>query len=273
MNHRTPIYKATPLYPFSFPPYSPITHKMLVFSLENSDTFLDALYLLSRFRENANIEWSPSMFSLTVPHHYIELNVAFQMMPQFFNHFFSNNTHISKIHLQPLFYTIKSMKEYQYSSMSVFVFKNLERLLIKFYSPRDELPLIRKFEVRYAVYEDFGNVDFEIFVSIDSLQFRHIIQECRDYMVRVTPTHSHVRFCNEVKEFIFAKEAGECIIEGVGKGPAVEFLIPVYPTHVYYNITFQAQRVWLFKSVDKCGTFIIAPVGLFAQFAIYFPLG
>ncbi|KGN45635.1 hypothetical protein Csa_005498 [Cucumis sativus] len=244
-----------------------------MFSLENLDPFLDAIYILSRFGENANIECSPSMFSLIVPHHNLELNVAFQMMPQFFNYFFSNRTHSSKIPIQPLFNTIKRMKEYQITSLSFFVLKLLDRLVLKFSSPRNELPLIRKFRMRCAVKEDMGNIDLETFVSIDSQQFRRVVTGCRDYFVRVTTTHSHVRFSNEIKEFIFAREGGECIMEGVGKGKGTEFLIPIYPTHVFYNITFRAKRVWLFKSIDKLGTFIVAPVGLFARFVIYFPLG
>lgn len=59
----------------------------------------------------------------------------------------------------------------------------------------------------------------------------------------------------------------QCIVEG-----ETEFLIPTYPFHVYNNISFEAKRVWFFKSVDKLGSFIIAPVGLFARFSIYFPI-
>ncbi|XP_038906674.1 uncharacterized protein LOC120092605 [Benincasa hispida] len=165
------------------------------------------------------------------------------------------------------------MHESQITSLTLFVLKLVDRLLLKFSSPWNEIPLIRKFGMMCAVKEDMGNIDLRTFVSIDSKQFRHVITECRDYFVRVTPTRSHVRFSNEIKEFIFSKEGGECIIEGVGKGAVTEFLIPVYPMNVFYNITFQAERIWLFKSSDNRGTVIIAPVGLFAQFIIYFPLG
>lgn len=224
-----------------------------MFRLERLDPLLDAINILVRFGENGNIECCPSMFSIIVPHHYLELNVAFQMMPQFFNHFFSNNTHSSKILLQPLLITLKRMKQHQITSLSLFVLKLLHRLVLKFSSPRNELPLIRKFGMMCAMKEDMGNIDFGTFVSIDSQRFRRIVTECRDYFVRVTPTHSHVRFSNEIKEFIFCKEGGECIIGGVGKGAVTEFLIPIYPTHIFYNISFQAERVWLFKSSDNRG--------------------
>ncbi|KAL0538095.1 hypothetical protein IC582_027091 [Cucumis melo] len=239
-----------------------------MFSLENVDPLLDALYILSRCAENTIIQCSPSMVSIIVLHHELDLNVSFQMMPQFFSHFASNKTHSSKTLIQPLYNTLKRMKESQITSFSFFLLPPLDHLVLKFYSPRDESPLIRKFGKVNAAKENLRNIDFETFVSIDSLQFRRIIKKCRDYFVSVTPRHSDVKFSNEVRDFIFPKEgAGECIAEG-----KTEFLIPTYPFHVFNNIGFQSKRVWLFKSVDKLGTFIIAPVGLFAQFAIYYPV-
>uniref|UniRef100_A0A9I9EL33 Uncharacterized protein n=1 Tax=Cucumis melo TaxID=3656 RepID=A0A9I9EL33_CUCME len=261
---------------------------MLMFSLENVDPLLDALYILSRCAENTIIQCSPSMVSIIVLHHELDLNVSFQMMPQFFSHFASNKTHSSKTLIQPLYNTLKRMKESQITSFSFFLLPPLDHLVLKFYSPRNESPLIRKFGKVNAAKENLRNIDFETFVSIDSLQFRRIIKKCRDYFVSVTPRHSDVKFSNEVRDFIFPKEkdekwvliklvwladvmmlqgAGECIAEG-----KTEFLIPTYPFHVFNNIGFQSKRVWLFKSVDKLGTFIIAPVGLFAQFAIYYPV-
>ncbi|XP_031744080.1 uncharacterized protein LOC116404776 [Cucumis sativus] len=225
--------------------------------------------ILSRCSENTIIQCSPSMLSLIVLHHELDLNVSFQMTPRFFNHFASNKTHSSKTLTQPLFNTLKRMKESKFTSLSFFVLQPLDHLVLKLYPPRSEPPLIRKFGKVYAVKENLGNVDLETFVSIDSLQFRRIINKCRDYFVSVTPRHSDVKFSNEVREFIFPKEGAgdQCIVEG-----ETEFLIPTYPFHVYNNISFEAKRVWFFKSVDKLGSFIIAPVGLFARFSIYFPI-
>ncbi|CAK9328869.1 unnamed protein product [Citrullus colocynthis] len=244
-----------------------------MFRVERWDPLLDAIFLLHRFGKNGNIECSPSMLSIIVPHHYLELTVAFQMMPQFFNHFFSKNTHCSKIFLQPLYSTLKRMHESQFSTISLFLLKRLDRLLIQFSSPRNKLTLIRKFGIMRTVNVEFGNIDFGTFVSIDAQQFRHVVTEFHDYFVSIIPTTSHVLFSIEVKEIVFEREQGECIIGGIRQGVNTEFHFPIYPSHIFYNITFQSERVWFFKTTDGRGTLIVAPVGLFAQFVIYFPLG
>lgn len=134
-NKATPFYIYIYIYPFSqsFPPY--FTTIMLMFSLENVDPLLDALYILSRCAENTIIQCSPSMVSIIVLHHELDLNVSFQMMPQFFSHFASNKTHSSKTLIQPLYNTLKRMKESQITSFSFFLLPPLDHLVLKFYSP------------------------------------------------------------------------------------------------------------------------------------------
>ena len=115
--------------------FLPFTTTMLMFRLENLDPLLDAMRILSRCSENTIIQCSPSMLSLIVLHHELDLNVSFQMTPRFFNHFASNKTHSSKTLPQPLFNTLKRMKESKFTSLSFFVLQPLDHLVLKLYPP------------------------------------------------------------------------------------------------------------------------------------------
>ncbi|XP_023006673.1 uncharacterized protein LOC111499328 [Cucurbita maxima] len=155
---------------------------------------------------------------------------------------------------------------------ALFVLRRNDRLVLKFSPPGNDMPLVRTMALNETVKEDVGRINLETFVSIESEVFRHMVAEFRGYIVCVLPTPSSVMFSIEVKELILDKAKGECIIEGVAEEVQTEFLIPLYPWHIFYNMTFHSKRIWLFKTFDK-STLIIAPVGLYAQYSIFFPLG
>ncbi|XP_022958856.1 uncharacterized protein LOC111460010 [Cucurbita moschata] len=244
---------------------------MLLLKIDCADFLLEVIYILNRFAESANVECSPDLFSIAVTHHSLELNVAFQMMPEFFTLFYSHKSHVSKILLSPLYYTIRRMQYFNIPLAALYVLRRPERLNLKFTPPGNEMPLLRNMSMTQTMKGHMGQINLETFVSIDSEVFRRMVIEFRGYVVYVHLTSSNVTFSIEIKDIVLEQEEGECIIGGT-EGELTDFLIPLCPWHVFYTITYHSRRVWLFKAIDR-STMIVAPVGLYAQYAMHFPLG
>ena len=120
-------------HPFSSSTFS--QHTMLLLKIDCADLLLEVIYILNRFAESGNVECSPDLFSIAVTHHSLELNVAFQMMPEFFTLFFSHKSHVSKILLSPLYSTIRRMQHFNIPLAALYVLRHPERLNLKFTPP------------------------------------------------------------------------------------------------------------------------------------------
>lgn len=62
----------------------------------------------------------------------------------------------------------------------------------------------------------------------------------------------------------------ECIIGGLAKGEEIRFFVYLNPIIFFRDLANQSKRIWLFKSPNSF-SIIVAPIGLYAQFCVYFP--
>ncbi|KGN51160.1 hypothetical protein Csa_008095 [Cucumis sativus] len=120
----------------------------------------------------------------------------------------------------------------------------------------------------YKVNQEL-RIDYKAFVSIDSKDFKRVVLEINAHSVFVNLSDSEATFSNDNKKIIFTKEERKCIIGGIKKGKEYEVLITLHPLVFFLDLSYQAQRLWLFIQKDF-STILVFPSGLWTQFWVYF---
>ncbi|KGN45641.1 hypothetical protein Csa_005727 [Cucumis sativus] len=149
----------------------------------------------------------------------------------------------------------------------------LNQIFLQFRNPRvvdDQDVLFHGFPLSPSREEDVGEIDYGIFFSIDSLVLRFIATELDDYDALVTLTNSEVKFSVNDKEISLYKEVDECIIGGVADEEESRFFVYLNPKILFRDLANKSERIWMFKSPNSY-SIIVAPIGLYAQFCVYFP--
>ncbi|XP_023547578.1 uncharacterized protein LOC111806476 [Cucurbita pepo subsp. pepo] len=117
---------------------------------------------------------------------------------------------------------------------------------------------------------DVGTIDFATFVSIDSQQFKYMVNMfTNSEKVDVTMRPLQVMFQSPESIMILNKEDKQCIIGGIEDGEELGFSITLSPTTFFNDLTLIVDRVWLHLTTTGVSV-ICAPIDLNVQIEIYF---
>ncbi|XP_022958852.1 uncharacterized protein LOC111460006 [Cucurbita moschata] len=117
---------------------------------------------------------------------------------------------------------------------------------------------------------DVGTIDFATFVSINSQQFRYIVNMfTNSEKVDVTMRPLQVMFQSPESIMILNKEDKQCIIAGIEEGEELGFSITLSPTTFFNDLTLIVDRVWLHLTTTGVSV-ICAPIDLNVRMEIYF---
>ncbi|XP_023000631.1 uncharacterized protein LOC111494875 [Cucurbita maxima] len=164
---------------------------------------------------------------------------------------------------------MKAMKRILYTSITLSLRNSLNQMLLQFHNSRIGEEQVRQLSLLPSREKDVGEIDYGIFVSIDSEVFERIATDLNDSNALVTLTNSQVKFSVEAKEISLVEERRECMIGGLSRSQEIRFFVSLNPIIFFRDLARRSKRIWLFKSA-KAYSIIIAPIGLYAQFCVYF---
>ncbi|CAK9328862.1 unnamed protein product [Citrullus colocynthis] len=187
------------------------------FKLENMDRFSNAIFPLIRFHDTADLKCSPTMFSLIISRHFPHIITSLQIMPPFFTNFLcQHQIYQCQIPIKLFHRTIITMKHAFYSSMTLSLEQPLNRISLQFHNSRVDQQLFSELPLLPSREEDVGQIDYGIFVSIDSQVFKRIATELDDFNVSkilwyfvsalVTLTNSQAKFTVEGRDISLHEE-------------------------------------------------------------------
>ncbi|XP_022156120.1 uncharacterized protein LOC111023103 [Momordica charantia] len=245
---------------------------MLIFKLERIDGFVEATAVLAGISTRCHFKLSAAMFSLYVYHHSLRCNIALQIMPPFFTtyNFFDQNPN-SSFYIENFFRALLNFQRSGCSSLSFALDHHLPR--VELISEGSCLTQ-RVIELPLSPAEEKASteIDYSVFVSIDLQDFKPVATMFdRAPYVRVTLSHSGVRFAYEDEEITLTAQRNECIVGGVGAGDSTQLILTPIPLTSFYNMTGHSKRVWIFKSNHKYSAVLTAPIGLYSTFFVYLP--
>ncbi|XP_023547372.1 uncharacterized protein LOC111806340 [Cucurbita pepo subsp. pepo] len=198
--------------------------------------------------------------------------VSFQMMPSFFTQYLCDQHHCANFSVDQLFRTLTNLKQVGFFAFtfSLDEFRHCVHLTFTSHVRGATMTTIPTLIPVVPIDEELiAKVDYSLFFSIDSEEFKLLVIWIGVNKVTATLTRSRIKFINPSGEFVLTQQERKCIIGGIREGDEIRFSITLLPIE-FFN-SFTSKRVWFFKTYDSNGTLIISPMGLHAEISSYFP--
>ncbi|KAL0541188.1 hypothetical protein IC582_021227 [Cucumis melo] len=244
-----------------------------MFRLDEFALLLKSTPVLCQVGLTVDIKSTPKTLTLMLTHHSPRFVAALQMSNEFFNLFYCDETLHLRFSLEKFYVLMYQMELQAYSLMHFTLLPELHAVFLTFEDYNSgQKPRITTRQLDMLPYkvDQQLRIDYKAFVSIDSKDFKRVVLEISAHSsVYVILSDSEAKFSNENKEIIFTKEERKCIIGGIKRRKEYEFVITLDPLLFFLDLSYQAQRVWLFMQKDL-SSILVFPSGLWTQFWVYF---